>query len=211
MRCNANDEFGEMGSSRATNSVLPSPLWGGSARSAGVGVVRWSADGPPPPAPPHKGEGSRPSAPRDHASSTSENALVEKQVMQLAMIGLGRMGANMVRRLIKAGHECVVFDMSPKAVADLAREKAVAAASLADLVGKLKKPRAAWLMVPAAVRGKSIAGLVAPLERGHLPIDGGNSYYGDPIPPAQELAAQGINYTPGRTSARLWGPEPSPL
>src|SRR5260370_30494953 len=182
MRCNANDEFGEMGSSRATNSVLPSPLWGGSARSAGVGVVRWSADGPPPPAPPHKGEGSRPSAPRDHASSTSENALVEKQVMQLAMIGLGRMGANMVRRLIKAGHECVVFDMSPKAVADLAREKAVAAASLADLVGKLKKPPAAWLLVPAAGLGKTIPGVFAPPQPRAILHDGGQSFFGHESP-----------------------------
>src|SRR5260370_4127392 len=207
MRCNANDEFGEMGSSRATNSVLPSPLWGGSARSAGVGVVRWSADGPPPPAPPHKGEGSRPSAPRDHASSTSENALVEKQVMQLAMIGLGRMGANMVRRLIKAGHECVVFDMSPKAVADLAREKAVGATSLADLVGKLKKPRAVWLMVPAAVVDKSIADLVPHLERGDILIDGGNSYYVDDIRRAQELASKGINYVDVGTTGGVWGLE----
>ena len=90
--------------------------------------------------------------------------------MQLAMIGLGRMGANMVRRLIKGGHQCVVFDMSPKAVEELAREKAVGASSLADLVGKLEKPRAVWLMVPAAVVDKSIADLVPHLESGDILI-----------------------------------------
>ena len=93
--------------------------------------------------------------------------------MQLAMIGLGRMGANMVRRLIRGGHQCVVFDMSPKAVEDLAREKAVGASSLADLVRKLEKPRAVWLMVPAAVVDKTIADLVPHLESGDILIDGG--------------------------------------
>ena len=86
--------------------------------------------------------------------------------MQLAMIGLGRMGANMVRRLIEDGHQCVVFDMSPKAVADLVLDKAVGATSLADLVRKLEKPRAVWLMVPAAVVDKTIVDLVPHLERG---------------------------------------------
>jgi len=109
--------------------------------------------------------------------------------MQLAMIGLGRMGANMVRRLIKGGHQCVVFDMSPKAVEDLAREKAVGASSLADLVGKLEKPRAVWLMVPAAVVDKSIADLVPHLESGDILIDGGNSYYVDDVRRAKELVA----------------------
>src|SRR5215831_9907157 len=99
--------------------------------------------------------------------------------MQLAMIGLGRMGANMVRRLIKDGHQCVVFDMSPKAVADLVRDKAVGAASLADFVRKLEKPRAVWLMVPAAVVDKTIVDLVPHLENGDILIDGGNSYYVD--------------------------------
>ncbi|HEY9359320.1 MAG TPA: NAD(P)-binding domain-containing protein, partial [Xanthobacteraceae bacterium] len=88
--------------------------------------------------------------------------------MQLAMIGLGRMGANMVRRLIKGGHQCVVFDMSPQAVADLARDKALPATSLADLVRKLEKPRAVWLMVPAAVVDKTIVDLVPHLERGDI-------------------------------------------
>src|SRR5216110_1827980 len=127
--------------------------------------------------------------------------------MQLAMIGLGRMGANMVRRLIKGGHECVVFDMSPKAVADLAREKAIGASSLADLVRKLNKPRAVWLMVPAAVVDKSIEDLVAHLERGDILIDGGNSYYVDDIRRAQDLTPKGIKYVDVGTSGGVWGLE----
>src|SRR5215468_6438229 len=127
--------------------------------------------------------------------------------MQLAMVGLGRMGANMVRRLIKGGHECVVFDMSPKAVADLARDKAVGAASLADLVRKLAKPRAVWLMVPAAVVDKSIAGLVPHLEEGDILIDGGNSYYVDDIRRARELKEKGIHYVDVGTSGGVWGLE----
>jgi len=127
--------------------------------------------------------------------------------MQLAMIGLGRMGANMVRRLIKGGHECVVFDVSPKAVADLTREKAVGASSLADLVRKLNKPRAVWLMVPAAVVDKSIEDVVPHLEPGDILIDGGNSYYVDDIRRAQELAPKGINYMDVGTSGGVWGLE----
>ena len=127
--------------------------------------------------------------------------------MQLAMIGLGRMGANMVRRLIKGGHQCVVFDMSPKAVEDLAREKAVGASSLADLVRKLEKPRAVWLMVPAAVVDKTIADLVPHLESGDILIDGGNSYYVDDVRRAKELAAKGINYVDVGTSGGVWGLE----
>ena len=133
--------------------------------------------------------------------------LTEKIVMQLAMIGLGRMGANMVRRLIKGGHQCVVFDMSPKAVEDLAREKAVGASSLADLVRKLEKPRAVWLMVPAAVVDKTIADLVPHLESGDILIDGGNSYYVDDIRRANELAPKGINYVDVGTSGGVWGLE----
>ena len=127
--------------------------------------------------------------------------------MQLGMIGLGRMGANMVRRLIKGGHQCVVFDMSPKAVEDLAREKAVGASSLADLVRKLEKPRAVWLMVPAAVVDKTIADLVPHLESGDILIDGGNSYYVDDIRRAKELAAKGIHYVDVGTSGGVWGLE----
>ena len=127
--------------------------------------------------------------------------------MQLAMIGLGRMGANMVRRLIGGGHQCVVFDMSPKAVEDLAREKAVGATSLADLVRKLEKPRAVWLMVPAAVVDKTIADLVPHLEAGDILIDGGNSYYIDDIRRAKDLAAKGIHYVDVGTSGGVWGLE----
>ena len=127
--------------------------------------------------------------------------------MQLAMIGLGRMGANMVRRLIKGGHQCVVFDMSARAVADLARDNAIGASSLADLVGKLEKPRAVWLMVPAAVVDNTIADLVPHLESGDILIDGGNSYYVDDIRRAHELASKGINYVDVGTSGGVWGLE----
>src|ERR1700726_2791821 len=108
--------------------------------------------------------------------------------MQLGMIGLGRMGANMVRRLLKAGHQGAVFDMSPKTVQELVKEKAVGSSSLADFVKKLAKPRAVWLMVPAAVVDKSIADLLPHLERDDILIDGGNSYYVDDIRRAKELA-----------------------
>src|SRR5271166_388728 len=110
--------------------------------------------------------------------------------MQLGMVGLGRMGANMVRRLLRAGHHGAVFDMSPKAVEELVQEKAVGAASLAELAKKLSKPRAVWLMVPAAVVDKTIADLVPFLEPGDILIDGGNSYYVDDIRRAQELATK---------------------
>jgi 6-phosphogluconate dehydrogenase len=127
--------------------------------------------------------------------------------MQLGMIGLGRMGANMVRRLLKGGHQCVVFDMSAKAVADLQKEKAVGAASLAELVRGLTKPRSVWLMVPAGVVDKTIADLLPHLERGDILIDGGNSYYIDDIRRAKELAAQGIHYVDVGTSGGIWGME----
>jgi 6-phosphogluconate dehydrogenase len=127
--------------------------------------------------------------------------------MQLGMIGLGRMGANMVRRLIKGGHQCVVFDRSPKAVQDLAKDKAVGASSLGDLVKKLEKPRAVWLMVPAAVVDKSIADLLPALEAGDILIDGGNSYYIDDIRRAKELAAKQIHYVDVGTSGGVWGLE----
>src|SRR6516164_6117043 len=111
--------------------------------------------------------------------------------MQLGMIGLGRMGANMVRRLIKGGHQCVVFDRASKAVEDMAKEKAVGSSSLGDLVKKLDKPRAVWLMVPAAVVDKAIADLLPSLESGDTIIDGGNSYYIDDIRRSKELARKG--------------------
>ncbi|MGE5816390.1 MAG: phosphogluconate dehydrogenase (NAD(+)-dependent, decarboxylating) [Deltaproteobacteria bacterium] len=127
--------------------------------------------------------------------------------MQIAMIGLGRMGANMVRRLLSAGHQCVVFDMSPKAVAELTREKAAGSSSLADLVKQLHKPRAIWLMVPAAVVDKTIADLLPHIERDDILIDGGNSYYVDDIRRAKELAPKGIHYVDVGTSGGVWGLE----
>jgi 6-phosphogluconate dehydrogenase len=127
--------------------------------------------------------------------------------MQLGMIGLGRMGANMTRRLLRGGHQCVVFDMSAKAVAELAKENAVGAASLAELVQSLTKPRAVWLMVPAAVVDKTIADLAPHLELGDILIDGGNSYYIDDIRRAKELAVKGISYVDVGTSGGVWGLE----
>jgi 6-phosphogluconate dehydrogenase len=127
--------------------------------------------------------------------------------MQIGMIGLGRMGANMVRRLLTGGHQCVVFDMSPKIVQDLVEEKAVGSSSLADFVKKLTKPRAVWLMVPAAVVDKTIADLLPHLERDDILIDGGNSYYVDDIRRAKELAPKGIHYVDVGTSGGVWGLE----
>jgi 6-phosphogluconate dehydrogenase len=127
--------------------------------------------------------------------------------MQLGMVGLGRMGANMVRRLMQAGHQCVVFDPKREAVETLAREQAVGAASLADLVGKLEKPRAVWLMVPAAVVDQTIADLLPSLEPGDILIDGGNSYYVDDLRRAKQLATRGIHYVDVGTSGGVWGLE----
>src|SRR5882672_9977138 len=127
--------------------------------------------------------------------------------MQIGMIGLGRMGANMVRRLVRGGHECVVFDRSPKAVDELVHEKAIGAADLQEFVKKLKKPRAVWLMVPAAVVDETIAGLLPYLESGDTLIDGGNSYYVDDIRRGKELAAKGIHYVDVGTSGGVWGLE----
>ena len=127
--------------------------------------------------------------------------------MQLGMVGLGRMGSNMVRRLLKAGHQCVVFDMSAKAVNDLVQEKAAGSSSLQDLVTKLAKPRAIWLMVPAAVVDDTIAQLLPHLEAGDMLIDGGNSYYIDDLRRAKDLAAKGIHYVDVGTSGGVWGLE----
>jgi len=127
--------------------------------------------------------------------------------MQIGIIGLGRMGANMARRLLKRGHDCVVFDMSPKAVQELVAEKAVGSFSLAEFVTKLTKPRAVWLMVPAAVVDKTIADLLQHLEPEDILIDGGNSYYIDDIRRAKELAPQGIHYIDVGTSGGVWGLE----
>ena len=127
--------------------------------------------------------------------------------MQLGMIGLGRMGANMVRRLMNKGHSCVVFDMSQKTVNELVKEKAEGAASLAEFVKKLEKPRAVWLMVPAAVVDKTIADLLPHLEAGDILIDGGNSYYVDDIRRAKELAPRKIHYVDVGTSGGVYGLE----
>src|SRR5580692_1899530 len=127
--------------------------------------------------------------------------------MQLGMVGLGRMGANMVRRLLNNGHTCVVFDMSPKAVEELVQEKAVGSASLQEFAKNLQKPRAVWLMVPAAVVDKTIAGLLPHLEEGDTIIDGGNSYYVDDIRRAGELAPKRIHYVDVGTSGGVWGLE----
>src|SRR6516165_6072374 len=127
--------------------------------------------------------------------------------MQLGMIGLGRMGANMVRRLLKQGHQCVVFDRSPKTVEELSKEKAVGASTLADLVKKLEKPRAIWLMIPAAYVDQGIADLVPSLEPGDILIDGGNSYYIDDIRRSKDLAPKQIHYVDVGTSGGVWGLE----
>jgi len=127
--------------------------------------------------------------------------------MQLGMVGLGRMGANMVRRLMKGGHTCTVFDMSPKSVEALAEEGAVGSSSIKDFVSKLQKPRAIWLMIPAAVVDSTIAEIVPFLEAGDILIDGGNSYYIDDIRRAKELAPKGIHYVDVGTSGGVWGLE----
>ena len=123
------------------------------------------------------------------------------------MIGLGRMGANMVRRLIRAGHRCTVFDREPKSVAELSGEGATGSTSLADFVSKLETPRAIWLMVPAAVVDSSIAELLPLLSPGDTLIDGGNSYYVDDIRRAGELKSSGIHYVDVGTSGGVWGLE----
>jgi 6-phosphogluconate dehydrogenase len=127
--------------------------------------------------------------------------------MQLGMIGLGRMGANMVRRLLNGGHRSVVFDRSAKAVNELVQDKAEGSSSLQDFVSKLEKPRAIWLMVPAAVVDQTISDLMPHLEAGDILIDGGNSYYVDDIRRAKELAAKHIHYVDVGTSGGVWGLE----
>jgi 6-phosphogluconate dehydrogenase len=127
--------------------------------------------------------------------------------MQLGMIGLGRMGANMVRRLVKNGHTCVVYDRTPATVQQLAGEGATGSSSLDDFVQKLQKPRAIWLMVPAGVVDASIKDLLAKLESGDILIDGGNSYYIDDIRRAKELKTKGIHYVDVGTSGGVWGLE----
>jgi 6-phosphogluconate dehydrogenase len=125
--------------------------------------------------------------------------------MQLGMIGLGRMGANMVRRLLRGGHQCVVYDANPQAAQALAAEGAVAASSLDDFVGRLTPPRAAWLMVPAAVVDQMLGDLAARLHRDDIIIDGGNSYYVDDLRRAESLLPKGIHYLDVGTSGGIWG------
>src|ERR1700757_5014547 len=125
--------------------------------------------------------------------------------MQLGMIGLGRMGANMVRRLQKNGHKCVVYDRSAESVKQLSGEGATGADSLDDFVKKLQKPRAIWLMVPAGVVDATLHDLLPKLEKDDIVIDGGNSYYIDDIRRAKELSAKGIHYCDVGTSGGVWG------
>jgi len=127
--------------------------------------------------------------------------------MQLGMVGLGRMGANMVRRLIRGGHQCVVYDVHADAVQALVKEGAVGSSSVDDFVGKLDKPRAVWLMVPAAIVDKMIDEFAPRLQSGDILIDGGNSYYIDDIRRAKELSAKGIHYLDVGTSGGVWGLE----
>jgi 6-phosphogluconate dehydrogenase len=127
--------------------------------------------------------------------------------MQLGMIGLGRMGANMVRRLMRDGHQCVAFDRHPENVEQLSKEGAIGTSSLDDFVAKLKKPRAIWLMIPAAVVDRALKDFIPRLEKGDILIDGGNSYYRDDIRRAKELKAKAIHYVDVGTSGGVWGLE----
>src|SRR6202163_744011 len=145
---------------------------------------------------------------RYFGSKSKRRTKDQKEItMQIGMIGLGRMGANMARRLIRKGHTCVVFNRSPQAVNELIKEKAVGATSLADVVKRLEKPRAIWLMVPAAVVDVTIADLSPHLEAGDILIDGGNSYYVDDLRRAQQLSSQKIHYVDVGTSGGVWGLE----
>jgi len=127
--------------------------------------------------------------------------------MQLGMVGLGRMGANLVRRLMRDGHRCVVYDVNPDAVKELAGEGATGATSLDDLVGKLEKPRAVWLMLPAAIVDSTLDQLMPLLDAGDTLIDGGNSYYRDDIARAAQLSAKGMHFVDVGTSGGVWGLE----
>src|SRR5262249_24802726 len=145
---------------------------------------------------------------RNFRSSCSRDVRKKRKTMQLGMIGLGRMGGNMVRRLLRGGHQCVGSDLSPQNVAELAKEGATASASLDDFVAKLTKPRAAWVMVPAGdPTEKTVDALGQRFEAGDSFIDGGNSYFKDDVRRSQKLKARGINYIDVGTSGGVWGLE----
>src|SRR4029077_18612664 len=127
--------------------------------------------------------------------------------MQMGMIGLGRMGASMVRRLLRGGHECVVYDVNADAIRQLAKDGAVAPRSLDEFCAKLNRPRAAWMMVPAAIVQPTVDELSSRFERGDILVDGGNSHYADDIRRAKALAARGIHYVDSGTSGGVWGLE----
>jgi len=127
--------------------------------------------------------------------------------MQMGMVGLGRMGANMVRRLLRGGHQCVAFDVNSNAVQALAKEGAIGASSLDDFAARLNKPRVAWMMVPAGVVEQTLADVSSRFEQGDIVVDGGNSYYVDDIRRAKELKAKGIHYVDSGTSGGVWGLE----
>src|SRR5882762_5107124 len=146
---------------------------------------------------------------RSEGRSHSLRYTIEEKggLMQLGMIGLGRMGANMVRRLTRGGHQCVVYDRSPEAVQALVKEHAVGTSSLDEFVSKLTPPRAAWLMVPAAFVDNTLADLTPRLSANDIVIDGGNSYYIDDLRRFQKLAPKGIHYVDVGTSGGVWGLE----
>ncbi|RUZ58453.1 NAD(P)-binding domain-containing protein, partial [Mesorhizobium sp. M7A.F.Ca.US.007.01.1.1] len=127
--------------------------------------------------------------------------------MQIGMMGLGRMGANMVRRLMRDGHECVVYDINPASVAALVTDGAAGAASMEEFIGKLAKPRCVWLMLPAAITGRIIDQVAALMEPGDIVVDGGNSYYHDAVDQAAKLAGKGIHLVDVGTSGGVWGLE----
>jgi 6-phosphogluconate dehydrogenase len=125
--------------------------------------------------------------------------------MQIGMMGLGRMGANMVRRLLRDRHECVVYDINASVVAELVKEGAIGAATMEEFVGKLTKPRSAWLMLPAAITGRVVDQVAALMEPGDIIVDGGNSNYRDAVDQAAKLAPRGLSYVDVGTSGGIWG------
>ena len=125
--------------------------------------------------------------------------------MQIGMMGLGRMGANMVRRLMRDAHECVVYDINPASVSALVADGAIGAASLEEFIGKLARPRSVWLMLPAAITGRVVETVAALLEPGDIVIDGGNSHYHDAVDQAARLQPKGLSYVDVGTSGGVWG------